>query len=56
MKEFKLFGLAEGLIGKSTVQAESIDDLFKKYNPLSDIRNKVTIQGNKVIAFMPCDG
>ncbi|PHM54840.1 hypothetical protein [Xenorhabdus hominickii] len=55
MQEFQLVGYAEGLIGKSIVLAESIDDLFEKYTELSSIREKITIKDNKVMACKHCN-
>ena len=56
MKKYTLKGLAEGLVGASTVQANSINDVFKKHPILSQIKDKVKIQGNTINAIVACDG
>ena len=56
MITYQLRGLAEGIVGASTVEAKSSSDLIKKYPALKTIRHKFTIKNNRVVAFAACDG
>lgn len=56
MQKFHLTGLAEGLLGKSVVEAHSEQDLFDKYPVLGNIKHKISFRGNKVMAINACDG
>lgn len=56
MSTFYLRGIAEGVVGKSSVLARSLDDLFNRYPSLSNVKSKIKIQGNCLIGFAACDG
>lgn len=55
MHEFKLKGLVEGLLGQSTIKADSVKDVME-LPQLRDIKNKVTVEGATLYAFVACDG
>ena len=52
----KLVGLPEGLVGASTVHADSVDDVFRRYPQLEAIRAKLTVESGRIVGFAPCDG
>lgn len=56
MQKFYLTGLAEGLLGKSVVEATSEQDLFERYPSLNDVKHKISFRGNMVMAISACDG
>ena len=56
MIEFRLRGLAEGLVGKPTVLATSVDAVFRSYPQLASVRGKLRIDGNTISGFAACDG
>lgn len=53
---FYLIGLPEGLTGCSTVEAASLEEVFVKFSSLSAVRDKLVIDGNRILGFAPCDG
>ena len=53
---FKLRGLPEGIVGRSEVQARSLEDLFATYPELAAVRDRLQIDGSTVRGFMPCIG
>lgn len=56
MKTFTLRGLAEGLVGKSSVEAASLDDVFARHPQLAAVRMKLRIDGTTIAGFAACDG
>jgi hypothetical protein len=46
---FQLVGLPEGLVGASIVYASSVDEVFEKFPILKTVREKLTIQSNRII-------
>jgi hypothetical protein len=56
MQTFILRGLAEGLAGTDSVQAENIDALFGMFPALAAVQSKLTIEGNLIRGFAACDG
>lgn len=56
MRTYQLRGLAEGIVGQSSVQAPSVEALFSSYPALGDVRHKLTIDGNTVTGYAACDG
>ena len=56
MKKFFLSGLAEGLVGRSSVMANSVDSVFQQFPALQTVRSKLTVKGSKISGFSPCDG
>lgn len=56
MLRFELRGIAEGITGQSTVTADSFKDLLNRYPALRNIEDKLTLDGNVVNGFAPCDG
>ena len=53
---YKLYGLAEALIGTSEVRANSLKELFSKYPILKGVHKKLIIIDNKLFGFVACDG
>lgn len=53
---YKLYGLAEALLGTSEVKANSLKELFFKYPILRGVRRKLIIVDNKLFGFVACDG
>jgi hypothetical protein len=53
---FQLVGLPEGLAGASIIYASSVDEVFEKIPILKTVREKLTIQGNRIIGYAACDG
>lgn len=53
---FALFGLPEGIVGRSRVEAASVEDLFARYPALAEVRDKLVIVGQEIRGFCPCDG
>ena len=53
---FTLVGLPEGLVGASIVYASSVDEVFEKFPMLRAVREKLTIQCNRIVGFAACDG
>jgi hypothetical protein len=51
--ETKLYGLAEGMLGRHTINKET--KLVLRMLP-KEVRNKCTIEGNKITGFRACDG
>lgn len=56
MNTYVLKGLPEGITGLSKVKADSIEQVFCMYPALSEIRSKVTVDGNILRGFSACDG
>jgi len=56
MRTFQLRGLAEGLAGRSEVQALSIKAVFDMFPALSGVRHKLAIRGNTITGYAACDG
>ncbi|WP_434462295.1 hypothetical protein ACMV5L_03000 [Serratia plymuthica] len=56
MIKYRLHGLAEGVVGKSHVYADSFDDLLSRYPELAKIKGKLSQTGSDVSAVNPCDG
>ncbi|MFA6322790.1 MAG: hypothetical protein WCX71_04970 [Candidatus Buchananbacteria bacterium] len=56
MRTIRLRGLAEGLAGKSTVQAMSAEHVFGQIPALQSVRHKLTINGDTISGFAACDG
>lgn len=56
MRVFILRGLAEGLLGASTVMAHSVNEVFANNPALAAVRDKLVINGNIISGFAPCDG
>ena len=56
MRTFRLKGLAEGLVGKSTVQADSIESVFTRFPILQQVRHKLNSKGDTIIGYAACDG
>ncbi len=56
MRVFLLRGIAEGMVGSSSVTARSIDDVFTRFPVLQGIRAKLTVSGNTISGFAACDG
>jgi hypothetical protein len=53
---YRLYGLPEGLIGRSVVEAASKEDLFSRYPQLLKVGDKLEINGCEVRGYAPCDG
>jgi len=53
---FRLLGLPEAVVGRSVVQAETLEDLFRRYPELARIRGKLTVEGQVIRGYEPCDG
>ncbi len=51
-----LRGLAEGIVGASIVEVESIEGLFKTYPELNNVKHKLLIDEDKITGFAACDG
>lgn len=51
-----LRGLAEGVVGASTVEVESIEGLFKTYPELNNMKHKLHIKEDRITGFAACDG
>jgi hypothetical protein len=56
MANFRLEGLAEGLAGKSTVEAGSIEEVFRMIPTLGQIKGKIKVKGNVLSSLVACDG
>lgn len=56
MQTYTLRGLPEGIVGKGSVMASSIDDLMAQYPALAAIRGKLNIRGRIISGFAACDG
>ena len=56
MANFRLEGLAEGLAGKSTVEAGSIEEVFHMIPALRQIKGKIKVKGNVLSSVVACDG
>lgn len=56
MLTFVLRGLAEGLVGKSSVQASNVNEVFALYPVLGSVKEKLAVRGNVIEAYLPCDG
>ncbi|EOV0103112.1 TPA: hypothetical protein RQJ47_001009 [Vibrio vulnificus] len=56
MNTYRLKGIAEGIVGASTVSAGSIDDVFEKYPELKTVRDKLDISGKTITGISACDG
>lgn len=56
MTKFRLCGLAEGIVGKSFVEAESFEDIFEKYPALAAVKGKLECAGTVMCGYTPCDG
>lgn len=52
----RLRGLAEGIVGKSSMQARSVEDVFASVPALASVRSKLTVRGNVISGFAACDG
>lgn len=55
-RTFFLRGLAEGITGVSTVLAVSVKEVFVLFPSLAAVKDKLTIDGNTIKGFAPCDG
>lgn len=53
---FLLRGLAEGLVGQSSVKAKSADEVFAQFPVLLAVREKLRVSGNTISGFCACDG
>ena len=53
---FFLRGLAEGLVGKSSVRAHSLDEVFDLFPVLSSVREKLMVSDDTISGFCACDG
>lgn len=56
MKVIKLRGLAEGLIGKSTISAKNFNEALSKFPILNSVKEKLSFKKNTISGFSPCDG
>lgn len=56
MKKIFLRGLAEGMAGRSFVEATGVDDVFVQFPSLCMIREKLVITEDTVSGFCACDG
>lgn len=56
MRTFRLRGIAEGLVGQSTVTTSSVEDLFARFPALAGVRDKLTVTENAVTGYAACDG
>jgi len=56
MSTYSLRGIAEGLAGVSSVQADSLEDLFRRFPALAAARAKLRVDGNHISGFAACDG
>jgi len=56
MKTFELRGIAEGILGRSSAQAASFQDLLSRHPELDAVREKLILDGNIIKGFAPCDG
>lgn len=56
MSEFKLRGIAEGVVGLSSVMANNIKDVYTKFPELKEIERKLSVNGGMIEGFSPCDG
>lgn len=56
MREFFLRGLAEGLAGRSSITADSLDDVFVQIPALQNARDKLIVRHNTISGFCACDG
>lgn len=55
-KTFQLRGLAEGLTGHTNVVATSIEEVYQRFPALATHRDKLTVNGDTIKGFAPCDG
>lgn len=53
---FTLAGLPEGIVGKTRVSASSLEDLFRAYPQLREVRDRLEVEGTTIRGFMPCIG
>lgn len=56
MKQYTLRGLAEGLVGSSSIKARSVEDVFAQHPALAAVRSKLTVSGTTISGFSACDG
>jgi hypothetical protein len=56
MRRIILRGLAEGLVGRSSVMASSVAAVFAAYPALEAARGKLSVSGNTISGFSACDG
>ena len=56
MSTFRLKGIAEGIVGTSTVVAASIDEVFEMHPELKTVREKLDISGLTITGVVACDG
>ena len=54
--QIKLRGLAEGIVGKSVVNATSVNKVLEKYPDLLQVKSKLQITNNVISGFAACDG
>jgi len=52
----RVVGLPEGLLGTSEISAETLEEAFENYPDLSEIQTKLTLDGDILRGFAPCDG
>ncbi len=56
VQKFFLRGLAEGLSGRSSVMAKSLDAVFQQFPVLQQARAKLVVRDNTISGFCACDG
>lgn len=56
MQTIKLRGLAEGILGASSVQAINMEEVFANHSALAAVRQKLEIKKNCISGFAACDG
>ncbi len=56
LKKFLLRGLAEGLAGRSFILATDMNDVLVKIPVLLNFKSKLSLQGDTITGFWPCDG
>jgi len=56
MRLFFLRGLAEGLAGRSSIMATSLDDVFVQIPVLRQVREKLVVRDSTINGFCACDG
>lgn len=52
----QLRGLAEGIVGSASVEANSTEELFVTYPELKTSAHKLTVTEDTVTGYAACDG
>jgi len=53
---FQLRGLAEGVVGYSSIYANSINEILETYPALKGISHKLIFKKDLITGFTACDG